>query len=524
MAELVPAVIYARYSSSSQREESIDGQLRECRRYAKQNGFVVVKEYTDAAISGRSDDRPAFQRMIREAESGSFSAVIVWKLDRFARNRHDAAVYRYQLKRSGVKIFSVMEAISDGPEGIILEGLMESLAEYYSANLSENIKRGTYDSALKRQTLGRCPLGYMKGPDGRYAIDPKTAPIVERVFREFAEGRTVHQIQLGLNADGLLSSHGRRFSDNSFHLMLRNKKYIGIYEYKDILDETAIPPIIDRDLFDRVQRRLDGLAPRKRNHKPETVPIPYLLSTKLFCGHCGRPMTGESARSKTGRIFRYYSCTGSKGRFRNGCKKKRVPKEWIEDRVIRVLMDEILTDDFIEELADHFFRAQSEDRISPELEAFRAQLSDVTKKINNINAAIAAGVWSSSTRDMLIELEETRDRLEVRVAELSVEEPPLPRSLIVEYLQSVKAGEVSDLRDKLIDLFVRRIYLFDGEDPGGGVRAVFELSLDGSGGDPVSREVVLEFEQTVFGSTFASVNELLPVPEKRAVLVAVLLK
>ena len=139
---MIPAVIYARYSSTNQREESIDGQIRECRRYAERYGFSIVKEYTDAAISGRSDDRPAFQRMIREAESGAFQAVIVWKLDRFARNRHDSAVYRYQLKKHGVKIYSAMENISDGPEGIILEGLMESLAEYYSANLSENIKRG----------------------------------------------------------------------------------------------------------------------------------------------------------------------------------------------------------------------------------------------------------------------------------------------------------------------------------------------------------------------------------------------
>ena len=179
---MTPAVIYARYSSSNQREESIEGQLRECHRYAEAHGFRIVKEYTDAAISGRSDARPAFQRMIREAESGAFSALIVWKLDRFARNRHDAAVYRYQLKKSGVKIYSVMEAISDGPEGIILEGLMESLAEYYSANLSQNIKRGCYDAALKRQVFGKPPIGYVKGPDGRYAIDPETAPIVRRIF------------------------------------------------------------------------------------------------------------------------------------------------------------------------------------------------------------------------------------------------------------------------------------------------------------------------------------------------------
>ena len=521
---MIPAAVYARYSSSNQREESIEGQLRECRRYAEANGFQIVKEYTDAAISGRSDDRPAFQRMIRESESGAFQALIVWKLDRFARNRHDAAVYRYELKKSGVKIYSVMEAISDGPEGIILEGLMESLAEYYSANLSENIKRGTYDSALKRQMLGRCPLGYKRGPDGRYEIDPKTAPIVQRIFREFSEGRTMHEIREGLNADGIRSSYGNSFSDNSFHFLLRNKKYIGLYEFKDISDPEGIPPLVDRDLFDRVQRILGGSEPRRRRHKPETVPITYLLTTKLFCGHCGRPMTGESCRARSGKIYHYYSCTGTKGRFRHGCKKKRVPKDWIEDQVVRVLMDEILTDEFIEELADHFTRAQTEERISPELEACRAQLADVTKKIDNVNAAIAAGVWSSSTRDMLIELEETRSRLQARVAELSVAPPVLPRSMVVDYLYSVKAGEVSDLRDRLVDLFIRRIYLFDDENGGDEIRAVFELSLDGSSGDPVSHEVVLRFERSTVSSTFLWVNEPLPVPEKRCILIAVRLR
>lgn len=522
MAELVPAVIYARYSSSNQREESIEGQLRECHRYAEAHGFRIVKEYTDAAISGRSDARPAFQRMVREAESGAFSALIVWKLDRFARNRHDAAVYRYQLKKSGVKIYSVMEAISDGPEGIILEGLMESLAEYYSANLSQNIKRGCYDAALKRQVFGKPPLGYVKGPDGRYAIDPETAPIVRRIFEEYVSGRSLHQIREGLNADGIRTSRGASFSENSFHRMLKNEKYIGVYEFQDVRDEHGVPPIIDRDLWDAAQSMLSRVTPRRRHQKAETVPEPYLLTTKLFCGHCGSPMTGESGTSKTGQIFRYYSCNGTKSRYRNGCKKRRVPKEWIEAEVVRVLMDEILTDEFIEDLADHFVTAQRDETVSPELEALRLQLADVSKKINNINAAIAAGVWSSSTRDMLIELEATRDALAQKVAELEVRPPELPRSLIVEYLYSVKNGEVSDLRDKLIDLFVRRIYLFDADE--GRTRAIFELSMDGADGAPVSRDVVLVFEQSVHSSTSRNLNEHLAVPDRRSVLVAVLLK
>ena len=156
---MITAVIYARYSSSNQREESIDGQLRECHRYAEKAGLSVIHEYTDSAISGTSDKRPAFQQMIRDSKSHAFEVVIVWKLDRFARNRYDSAIYRKQLSDNGVRIVSAMETFSDGPEGIILEGLLEAMSEYYSANLSENIQRGLYDSALQRKFLGKPVLG-----------------------------------------------------------------------------------------------------------------------------------------------------------------------------------------------------------------------------------------------------------------------------------------------------------------------------------------------------------------------------
>ena len=208
------AVIYARYSSSGQREESIAGQLRDCHAFAKRTGYTIINEYTDSAITGKTDKRPAFQKMIKDAESGLFSAVIVWKLDRFARNRYDSAIYRNKLKRCGVRIISAMENISDSPEGIILEGLMESLAEYYSANLSENVRRGLYDSALERKKTGRT-FGYRKGPDGRYEIDPVSAPIVRRIFEEYASGTPMPDIIAGLNADGLRTINGGEFKTNS---------------------------------------------------------------------------------------------------------------------------------------------------------------------------------------------------------------------------------------------------------------------------------------------------------------------
>ena len=504
---MINAAVYARYSSANQREESIDGQLRECHRYAERFGFTVIKEYTDAAISGRSDARPSFQRMIKDSESHAFQALIVWKLDRFARNRYDSAIYRNTLMKNGVKIYSVMENISDGPEGIILEGLMESLAEYYSANLSENIKRGCYDAALNHRVFGKPPIGLKKATDGTYEIDPVTAPIVQRIFQEYVAGRSIAQIRDGLNADGLRTADGKEFTHNSFHRILSNEKYIGVYDFQGVRDEHAIPAIIGRDMWEKAQAMIHRVIPRKRHQAPETAPAPYLLATKLFCGHCMEPMTGESARSKNGEIYRYYSCNGTKSRYRNGCTKKRVSKDWIESEVIRVVMDEILTDQNIELLADAFEKAQHDDHDAVLIRAQESQLAEVNRKITNINNAIAEGIWSASTADMLRDLEQTRSGLQESIAALRVRPPEVPRQAVIEYLQEVKRGESSNLRNAVIDLFIRRIYLRD-DDENGHTRALFEFSMDGSGGEPETKEIILlEFEQSRHSSTSRNLNE-----------------
>jgi DNA invertase Pin-like site-specific DNA recombinase len=170
------AVIYARYSSHGQTEQSIEGQLRDCYAYAEREGYKVVGEYIDRAISGRSDDRPDFQRMIADAPKKQYQFVIVWKLDRFARNRYDSAIYKSKLKKHGVKVVSATENISNDPEGIILEGMLESMAEYYSANLSKHVKRGLRESVIKgTYTGGIPPIGY-KVIDKKLIIDEDKGP------------------------------------------------------------------------------------------------------------------------------------------------------------------------------------------------------------------------------------------------------------------------------------------------------------------------------------------------------------
>ena len=204
------AVIYARYSSDSQREESIEGQLRECTEYAERNGITILRSYIDRALSARTADRPEFQNMIKDSEQKLFDVVLIWKLDRFSRDRYDSAHYKRILKKNGVKVVSVKENISDGPEGIILESMLEGYAEYYSAELSEKIQRGQKENALKcKNNGGNTPLGYVVGTDGVLAVDPLTAPLVTEIFTRYDSGESISEITASLNGRGLKTKKGK---------------------------------------------------------------------------------------------------------------------------------------------------------------------------------------------------------------------------------------------------------------------------------------------------------------------------
>ena len=189
------AVIYARYSSDNQREESIEGQLRECKEYADQNGITVVRTYIDRALSAKTDSRPQFQQMIHDSATHTFEAVLVWKLDRFSRNRYDSAHYKRILKNNRVHVVSVTESISNTPEGIMLESLLEGMAEYYSAELAEKVSRGHKENALKAKfNGGPVPLGYRIDSEHHYQIDPNTAPVVQEAFHRYAAGESINNV------------------------------------------------------------------------------------------------------------------------------------------------------------------------------------------------------------------------------------------------------------------------------------------------------------------------------------------
>lgn len=319
------AVIYARYSCGHQREESIEGQLRECREFALKNNLCVIGEYIDRAYSAKTDNRPEFQKMIKDSIYKKFNAVIVWKLDRFARNRYDSLRYKMILKKNMVDVISATEKISRGSEGIMLESILEGYAEYYSAELSEKVMRGMTENALKcKFNGGYVPIGYYIDENNQYQIDVITAPYVKDAFVMYASNFSMKEIAEYLKDTGVRTSRNKIINIRTMSTIFRNRKYIGEYSFKDIVIPDGIPPIVPSKLFDEVQKKLDT---NQRNSNTE-MKQRYILSAKLRCGKCNSLMCGESGTSITGKVYHYYKCSSVKRHL--GCDMKSVRQEDIE--------------------------------------------------------------------------------------------------------------------------------------------------------------------------------------------------
>ena len=385
------AVIYARYSSDSQREESIEGQLRECTAFAEKNGITILRHYIDRAYSAKTDNRPEFQNMIKDSGKRLFDMVIVWKLDRFARNRYDSARYKAMLKKNGVKVVSATEVISEGAEGIILESVLEGYAEYYSADLSEKVVRGMTDNALKcKFNGGTLPIGYVIDAEQHFQIDSLTAPFVLETFKRYDSGETISSIMNWLNAQGLTNTRGQKMTLNSVGHMLHNRRYIGEFQYRDVVVPDGIPAIVPQDLFDRVQEKLVKNKKAPARHKAEDD---YLLTTKLFCGYCGAYLCGESGTSRTGVVHHYYKCVSVKKK-RTECHKKPVKKDWIEDLVVNETMKMVMDDAAIEAIVSMLMDLQERDNVNVPL--YEQQLREVETAINNLLNAIQQGILTRS--------------------------------------------------------------------------------------------------------------------------------
>lgn len=466
------ACLYVRYSSANQTEQSIEGQTRVCREFCKRHNIKIVEIYADRATSASKDieKRVNFLKMIKDSERDLFDAVIVYKLDRFSRSRYDMANYKYRLKKNGVQLISATENISTDPEGIILESVLEGMAEFYSAELSQKINRGLRESAYKHNDIGgHPPLGY-KIVNKKLVIDEDTAPIVREAFKMYADGHTVADICRTFNAKGYKTSKGAKFGKSSFSKMFHNERYIGVYTFHEYRAEDAIPAIIDKELWDRVQARVGAQKP-SGTFKSKRV---YLLSGKLFCGHCGAKMNGNSNGNQG---YAYYECYGKKN-VRDGCTKKNLRKEFIEDVVVQDAFA-LLTDEHIEEIADIAVRNNaSEIEGKTKIPAIRGHLRETQVSLENVLKAIELGQSPELLIKRMQELEKEKKAIE---AELKKEEKDvvyLEKPLVMYWLDQFRKGDPKDpeFRREIIDLLVNSVTVWDEDDDNFRITIAYNLT------------------------------------------------
>lgn len=456
------AVVYARYSSHKQGEQSIEGQLASAYKYAAEHGYTIIHEYCDRAQTGRNDDREQFQQMLKDTAKHQFEAIIIWKIDRFGRNREEIAFNKYRCKKNGVKVLYTAESIPDTPEGIILEAVLEGMAEYYSVQLATNVKRGMDNAARKGQSVGgTLPLGYRTGPDKHLEPDPKTAPLVTRIFEMYAAGHTQKEIIEALNAEGLRTRKGKPLTVNSIRAVLKNKKYIGVYHYdgKEYPD-AYIPALVDAETFAKVQ---DLLVKNRRAPARKWSKADYLLTGKLFCGLCGSTMIGECGTGRHGTTYYYYTCLGKKNH--HSCRKRAVRKEWIESLVLQKAISIVMSDEMVDYISEQTFRYYQEQNTDTSYtDALRAELGQVQAAISNLIKAMEAGIFNSATKARMDELDRQKADLEAALADAElINGFKLTQEQIKYFLLQFRNMDLNELESqrRIISIFVNAVFVYD---------------------------------------------------------------
>ena len=492
------AVAYARYSSDNQRDESIEGQIRAIREYCQNNNMQLVKIYTDEARSATTDDRPGFLQMIQDSSLGLFDVVVVHKLDRFSRDRYDSAFYKRQLKRNDVRLISVLENLDDSPESIILESVLEGMAEYYSRNLAREVMKGMKETALKcKHTGGKPPLGYDVAEDRTYVINEHEARAVKMIFEMYASGKGYSDILHTLNNEGYRTQTGRAFGKNSIHDILKNEKYRGIYIFnrseqkingkrnhrknkkeEDIIKiEGGMPRIIDDETWKLVQAKMSNN--KKGAYSAKEI---YLLSGLIYCSKCGGAMTGTRRRAGRNKdLYISYECSTRKRT--KGCNMKAVNRDYVENIVIEHLEKNIFSPDALNKLVikiSQYAAAQNKE-INQDIKLFTNQLTGVQTEINNIVNAIAAGMFHPAMKEKMDELETKKASLTIRLEEAKLQaqtRAPTPE-IIRKYLQKdadIKNKSLEEQK-RIIQTYVKKVVVYENT-----IDVATIVTLDGGGG------------------------------------------
>ena len=499
------AAIYARFSSDNQREESIDAQIRASEEFAKKQGMQIVKVYVDRAKTATTDKRPEFQKMIEDSGKGIFEILIIHKLDRFSRDKYDSARYKRKLKQNGIRLYSVTENLDGSPESVILESLLEGMAEYYSKNLAREVMKGMQENALKCQhTGGRPALGFdVDRATKKYIINEKEAEAVCMIFQLYLDGYGYHRIIDELNTKGYQTKLGKPFGKNSLHDILVNEKYCGTYVFnrssskdcdgqrnnhnsKDnehvIRIPDGVPAIVSKDVFEKVQEKMKLNKRQPGAYKAKEV---YLLSGLIVCGECLKrenreySMMGNSMYSGRDKLkLVTYRCSNRERT--KECDNKELRREYIENYVLSELEKNIFQEKAIPHLLEKINAYQSavNQEKDKDLERFKLELDEVDKQMENIINAIVAGMNQTAFAGKINELEERKLKLEVLIKEINLKSQAtvvteeMLRGLFAMFRNFVTERDIPEIK-KFIGNYVEKVIVYKDH-----VEVVFFLLCD----------------------------------------------
>lgn len=473
------AVIYARYSSTNQTEQSIEGQVHVCEDYAKRNGIIIVDSYIDRAISGTTDEREFFQKMLKDSNNKKWDYVLVYKLDRFARNKYESAIHRKHLKDNGIKLLSAMENIPETPEGVLLESLLEGMNQYFSEELAQKVSRGLHESRMKGHCIGSVPYGYVK-ENKKLKVNEDEANILKRIFEDYASGKTILQISKSLESENI-TNKGRRFIPEVIRYILKREIYTGICKINGKVYDKIYPQIITKELYDKVMERYNKTryGSRKDNHEI------FRLKDKIYCGSCNRKMYPVSAISSNGQTIRYYNCIGTK---KDNCKVSRIDKNFIENIIDKFLISQFNTPKNLEILTEKIFELHKKRMGSNNsLNAIKNNLQRVNTAIANIMSAIEKGIFTETTKARLVELEtQQKDLQEKLIIEQSHEQFELTKEDIRNYFQYT----MKQCSEMAFELFIRFVKVYEDK---------IEIGINYAINSPQNNEPIIE---KVFTETY----------------------
>lgn len=451
------AVIYARYSSHNQRDVSIEQQYAACEAFAAREGYIVEAYYADRAVSGKTDNRLEFQRMMKAAHDGDFDFVISWKSNRMGRNMIQAMLNETKLLECGVRCLYVEEDFDDTAAGRFALRNMMNVNQFYIENMAEDVRRGMMDNAKKCMVNGKISYGFRKGKDGKYEIIPEEAAVIREIFNRVIDGWLHVDIMTDLNNRGIRTKSGKEWKRTSLATLLRNEQYIGVYQYAEVRIEGGIPAILDRKTFEEVQTILTTKKnPRGKRRNVED----YMLTGKLFCGHCGNPMVGICGTSRTGDRYYYYLC---QGKHRHECDKKNERKEQIEQYVINVVKQIIMDEETIDWIEKGYQEFVSSLRAQSTIVAMEKELVETEKAITNLIKAIELGIITDTTKARMVELEAQKKELErsIRIESRLLQEIDVNQLRYTIELFRDKNIEKREYQRELINTFIKAVYVYD---------------------------------------------------------------